>query len=348
MTPLEPVTNVAPPFVSLRHRKLRSDIDLKLSAFLKSQLFVALRAGAGSRALQGGVLLLLLLAGGCSSRSAAPPKEESLTSGRIRVVCPPEVRALVDRQKGEFERLYPDAQIELASGESREAVRALFAAEADLAVLARELSAAEREAAMKGGLPLQGYRFAREAIVVIVHASNAVENVTLDDLRRVYQGEFTEWSDLGGTRTSIERVVQEPESDLMAYWREDVLKDQPIVGAALTAGSDSAVIAAVAARPGAIGFVGSSARLDGVRPLRLAAMTGLPYHSPDAELVYKGDYPLMRQFSFYARAKGPLLANGLITFATSMDGQRLVSESGLVPTSVPVRFVRRSPMLQTH
>jgi len=48
------------------------------------------------------------------------------------------------------------------------------------------------------------------------------------------------------------------------------------------------------------------------------------------------------------RAGGAQLGNGFITFVTSGDGQALVHDYGLVPTAVPVRFVRRSPMLGTH
>jgi hypothetical protein len=48
------------------------------------------------------------------------------------------------------------------------------------------------------------------------------------------------------------------------------------------------------------------------------------------------------------RAAGAKLANGLITFVTSIDGQRIVQQAGYVPTAVPVRFVRRSPLLGTH
>jgi len=64
--------------------------------------------------------------------------------------------------------------------------------------------------------------------------------------------------------------------------------------------------------------------------------------------VYKGEYPLTRYFNVYVRDRGPRVGHGFITFITSLDGQRLVRDAGLVPTSVPVRFVRRSPMLSTH
>jgi hypothetical protein len=80
----------------------------------------------------------------------------------------------------------------------------------------------------------------------------------------------------------------------------------------------------------------------------ISSLSGLPYWKPDLEAVYQGDYPLTRALSFYVRANGPRVAHGLITYVTSSDGQRIVHEAGLLPTSVPVRFVRRSPLKGAH
>jgi hypothetical protein len=52
--------------------------------------------------------------------------------------------------------------------------------------------------------------------------------------------------------------------------------------------------------------------------------------------------------NLYVRPKGPPLANGFITFITSHEGQVIVRDQGLVPTAVPIRFVRRSPMVGSH
>ena len=107
-------------------------------------------------------------------------------------------------------------------------------------------------------------------------------------------------------------------------------------------------MAIVARQPGGLGYVSLGTRTQGVKVARIASVRGLPYWRPDLEAIYKGDYPLTRFFNAYVRATGPRLANGFITFVTSIDGQRIVKDQGLVPTSVPVRFVRRSPMLSAH
>ena len=293
-------------------------------------------------------LLIVIGIGGCSSRSGPAPVEDSLTAGRITVVSAPEARAIIDRERSEFVGLYPQADIRIATGSSREAIRALFAADGDLAVISRELEPEERAAATRGGLELEGYRFAKDALVVIVHPSNPVENLSLDDMRRIYEGRITNWSELGGPAGPIQPVFPDPESDMAEFFVQRVMSGEPVRSRVVVADHDSDAVTAVRARPGAIGFVSLAWADRGAKALRLSTLTGLPYWKPDLEAIHDGDYPLTRSLSFYVRTDGPRVAHGFITYVTSHDGQKIVHESGLVPTSVPVRFVRRSPLKGAH
>jgi len=274
--------------------------------------------------------------------------EDTVTSGRILIVCATEAMTLIARGRDAFVEHYPEAAIEVRAAPSRDGIRSLFAAECDLAVITRELEPSERGAAVRGGLELEGYRFARDAVVMVVHPGNRMENMALEELRRVYDGRTLRWSELGGADLAIEPVIQQPEADVTEFFVQHVMNGQPIRARARYESSDSTVVAAVASRPGAIGYVSLAWADRGAKALRLASLAGLPYHKPDAESVYRGDYPLTRFLNLYARPDSPRLANGFITFMTSIEGQRIVRESGLIPTTVPVRFVRRSGMQSTH
>jgi phosphate transport system substrate-binding protein len=244
--------------------------------------------------------------------------------------------------------LYPEAELTLRGASSAEAVRALFAAECDLAVISRELEPDEQTAAVRGGLQMEGYRVARDALVVVVAPENPVKNLALDDLRRIYAGEIKRWSELGGVARDIVPVIQEPKSDIMAFFTQQVMNGEPIVARSMYAASDSAVAVYVAGHSDAIGFKSMAGPTEGVRAMRMSSLTGLSYRPPDAEAVYEGDYPLSRGYNLYLRDDGPRLAHGFVTFVTSLEGQRIVRDLGLVPTAVPVRFVRRSPMRSSH
>jgi phosphate transport system substrate-binding protein len=293
-------------------------------------------------------LVTLLGLSGCGPRSAPGTVEDSTTSGRISVVCAAEVYDLFSRECSAFRALYPRATIDVRVGTSREAIAALFGARCDLAVIARELEQEEREAEVRGRVPLEGYRFARDALVVMVNEKNPVENLSLDEVRRMYRGKSSRWSETGGPGGAVVPVIQPLESDLSQFFQQQVMGEQPIGARVVYARSDSDAVARVKEFPGAVAYASLAAPVAGTKVVRLASLTGLPYWKPDLEALYKGEYPLTRFFNLYVRERGPRLANGLITYITSWEGQRLVRDSGRVPTSVPVRFVRRSPMLSTH
>ena len=295
-----------------------------------------------------GLALVAVWLFGCSPQPASSPEEDSLTSGRIKIVCAPEALGLIAREQAAFQALYPQAHIEWSAGSSREAVRSLFAATCDLAVITRELDVEERAAAVRGRLELDGYRFARDAVVVVVNPGNGIENMSIDELRKIYEGTHERWSELGGRGEAIKPVIQPVESDITQFFTEQVMSGAPVRARVFTEASDSGVVARVSGNPGAVGYISMAWAGRGAKTLRLASVTGLPYLMPDPEAVYKGSYPLMRFYSLYVRSTGPRLANGFITYVTSSDGQVLVHDYGLVPTSVPVRFVRRSAMQSTH
>ncbi|TMQ71271.1 MAG: hypothetical protein E6K80_06090 [Candidatus Eisenbacteria bacterium] len=294
--------------------------------------------------------LLLFIAGvhSCSSKSGTTSVEDSLTSGRITIASAPEARTIVDREGQAFQKLYPQGEFRVQARSSSEAIRELFAAECDLAAISRELEPEERAAASRGGLELEGYRFAKDAVVVIANPGNSVENLALDDLKRIYLGTLRNWSDLGGSSRPIEPVFPDPKSDLAEFFVQRVMGGEQVQAKVALVDDDSTAVAEVRARPGGIGFVSLAWAERGAKTLRVSSLNGLPYWKPDLEAVYQGDYPLTRALSFYVRTNGPRVAHGLITYATSRDGQEIVHEAGLVPTSVPVRFVRRSPLKGAH
>ncbi|NOT35011.1 MAG: solute-binding protein [Candidatus Eisenbacteria bacterium] len=285
---------------------------------------------------------------GCSRPAGERNPEETITGGSISIVSPREVLPLVRQAAVEFEARYPEAHIRVEEGTSSDAVRALFGATADLAILTRDLGTDERAAAVRGRLALEGYAFARDAIVMVVNPRNSVENLSVPDVRKLYAGTARSWKEFGGADAAIEPSIRTDAPDLVEAFAQQALDNRAVAAPSLRAASDSEVVALVARRPGAVGYVTLGARREGTRDLRLSRLDGLPYWSPDLEAIHEGDYPLTRSLHVYARESGPPLAKGFITFMTSREGQSLVHAAGLLPTAIPLRFVRRSPMKGSH
>lgn len=320
---------------------------------LNSLHFVVAGPGRSRPLLARGVFapcLAALLLGGCARPDASRPVEDSETSGRISIASAPDVRALAVVEAGSFKAAYAQATIELREAESSgQVVSALLAGRADGAFAGRELEQEERDMARRSGIELEGHRIAQDAMCIVVPAANPVQNVTLGELQRIWLGDLAEWSALGGTGGRILPVLPPLSSDLARAFAQRVMNGQPMRAPAFVEDSDSAVADRVRALPGSIGVVPLSlASAPGLKPLRVAPLEGAPYVDPDMESVHDGSYPLTRYLNFYIRTHGPRLAGGFVTYVCSQPGQQLVLDSGRVPTAVPLRFVRRSPLLSTH
>lgn len=323
-------------------------IDMMRGASIHLRHFVLRATGRVIPPVWLAVVFALLMLPACTKQRSPQKVEDSLDSGRITLVVAPELKALMAREVQTFMALYPKATIEIRAGRSREAVGELFGARADIIAVARDLEAEERSVAVQGGIELEGYRFARDGICMIVNEKSRIENLAVEEIRRVYRGEVTAWDALGGDGRVVP-VVQPLESDPARAFVQQVLEERAITTPAQTVPDDSAAIEFVRRTPGAIAYVSlAAAEAPGIRALKVSPVIGLPYRKPDPESIYAGTYPLTRYCNLYVRTSGAPLAGGFVTYVTSRPGQLLVHEAGLVPTAVPVRFVRRSPLISTH
>jgi len=298
------------------------------------------------------VALLLggFLAGGCTRRTAIAPVEDTETSGRISVVAAADVHALARAEADSFHAGYPQAALEVRPAESSaEVISALLGGRADVAVAGRELEQEERNVARQNGIELEGHRMGEDAMCVVVAATNPVRNVTLPELQRIWLGETTSWAALGGPDVKIIPVLPPLASDLARSFAQRVMAGGTMRAPSVVEESDSAVAARVATIPGALGVVPLAlAGAPGLRALHLAAVEGTAYVDPDMESVHDGSYPLTRFLNWFVRTHGPRLAGGFVTYVASEPGQRIVLAHGAVPAAVPLRFVRRSPLLGAH
>jgi len=293
---------------------------------------------------------LALGSAGCTRTSGTSPVEDTETSGRISIAASTDAQQLLAQEVASFRVTYPQAVLELRPPESSgQVLGALLGGRADLAAAGRELEDEERNMARRAGIELEGHRVAQDAVCLVVPEASPLHNLTVGEVRKIWRGEVRRWSAFGGPDAAIVPVLPPLASDLARAFAQRVMDDSTMKAPSEVEASDSAVAARVASTPGAIGVVSlARAAAPGVRALAISPLEGLGYVEPDMESVHGGTYPLTLYFSLYIRTHGPRLAGGFVTYVASEPGQQLVLTSGRVPTSVPLRFVHRSPMLGSH
>ena len=165
-----------------------------------------------------------------------------------------------------------------------------------------------------------------DGIAVVVDKANAVEDITKDQLAQVYSGQITNWKDLGGSDQQIVVIGREASSGTRAAF-EELLKLEDKCKYAQEIDSTGAVMAKVAATPGAIGYVSLDVIDDTVHTLKIDGV------EPTEENIKAGSYTLQRPFVM--ATKGEISEQSeavqeLFNYINSDEGQQIVSKVGLI------------------
>ena len=170
-----------------------------------------------------------------------------------------------------------------------------------------------------------------DALVVMVHPDNPVDDIDLDQLKAIFEGRITNWKALGGPDHPIELLVRQGKISgvgrtlRLLVWGDP---DQPFKGTE-TFPSSGPLEKAVEQRPWALGVSGiSSARK---RKVKLLSLEGM---APTYENIRKGDYLLYRPlYITYLPNRNPKIKEirRFIAFAHSIEGRRIIREQGVVP-----------------
>lgn len=168
-----------------------------------------------------------------------------------------------------------------------------------------------------------------DAIVPIVHPSNPVADISLADLKRVYDGVVTNWKDLGGADQRIVLVMREGKySGVGHMFRRFVFADPEYIFRArgLAVKSTGPLEIRVEKIAAALAMDGiSSARH---RELKFLSIDGV---APTKENIASGKYPLFRPLYLAVNANGvSAQVQKFIDFVLSPDGQAIISRQGTV------------------
>ena len=209
---------------------------------------------------------------------------------------------------------------------------ALLRGRADFAMAARRVSQAELERmAVAGDLtsPTNEHVVGVQGIAAIVSPANRVPSLTVRQLRGVLSGQIRDWAELGGLAGAI-RVVLVDARENASDAPQGVLTGLDVSASAQPVESETAVAAAVAGDPAAIGLV-SVASAGAARALALA--DGGAAIAPTPFNIASEDYPLTRRIYLYATQTGPNVRR-FAEYTGTPAGQTVVEASGITPLTI--------------
>lgn len=175
---------------------------------------------------------------------------------------------------------------------------------------------------------LVGTVLAYDGIAVIVNPANTVEDLDIETIAKIYTGEITNWSEVGGADAEIVLVGREAGSGTRSGF-EELTKtvDKCKYRQELTSTGD--VITAVAQNPDAIGYASLASVKDSVKALKVAGVT------PSEETVKDGTYLIQRPFVLVTKEGVALspVAQAFFDYATKGQANDIITASGVVPAN---------------
>jgi phosphate transport system substrate-binding protein len=208
----------------------------------------------------------------------------------------------------------------------------------DIANASVHIKSEEQEAAKAAGYNPQEFVIARDAIAIIVHPSNPVDHLTLEQLSKIYKGEITNWSELGGEDREIVCLSRETNSGTHVYFLEAVVRmgsgeDKSIFTAnALLLPSSEGIIAEVKDNPNAIGYDSLGYITDDVKLVAVSSLeTPDMFILPSLETVNNNSYLISRNLYMYTLDVPTGAVKDYMDWILSAEAQQIVSELGFIP-----------------
>jgi phosphate transport system substrate-binding protein len=237
---------------------------------------------------------------------------------------------LGQRWAEEYMKKNPNVVIQVSGGGSGTGISAMINGTTDICQASRDIKTKEVEELEKQGAKLFRYRVALDGIAVFVHESNPIQEISIDQLRRIYTGEVTNWKEVGGIDEKIVLYSRENNSGTYAYFKEAVLREADFSSWTSTLPGTSAVVNAVSKDSLGIGY-GGIAWASGVKHCMVKSSDSTVAFAPTLELISNGQYPISRPLFWFTRSEPVAEIKNFLNWALSVDGQKIAEETHYVP-----------------
>jgi phosphate transport system substrate-binding protein len=219
----------------------------------------------------------------------------------------------------------PATSIQVTGGGSGTGISALINGTTDICNSSRPMKTTEIQK-LKERFGTMGVEIpcAKDGITVYLNPANGVSNLTIDQLKKIYTGQITNWKDVGGNDARIIMYSRENNSGTYVFFKDNVLKGQDYSASCQNLPGTAAVVNAVSKDKNGIGY-GGHGYSSGVK---MCKVNGI---EPNAATIASNQYPISRNLFMYLRNRPSGAMKQFIDWILSPDGQKIVTEIGYFP-----------------
>jgi phosphate transport system substrate-binding protein len=277
---------------------------------------------------------------GCGTNTVTQSTNDLTTSGSIKIIGSNTVTPLSAVWAEGFMAMNPDVVIAVSGPGSGAGIAAIINGTTDICQASRKIKTAEIEQAQAIGVNPFEIQVASDALSVIVHPSNQISELTIEQLSAIYTGNVTNWQEFGGNDAEIVVLSRDTNSGTHVFFKENVVQmrgldteDKSLEYGAnvLLLPSTKEGVNEVEKNPNAIFYPGLGYLTDKVKPLAIKKTADSIGVLPNLETALDGTYPIARPLLYYTNGEPSGLMKAYIDYCLSSDGQSKVTDVGYVP-----------------
>jgi phosphate transport system substrate-binding protein len=258
--------------------------------------------------LLGSILIL-----SCQSNNQGGSAEKS---GNLTIAGSTSVMPFVEKLAEHFMVDHPANSVDVQGGGSTAGIQACMNGTVAIGMSSRNLKAEETV--------LKETIICYDGIALIVHPSNPINGLTMDQVRDIFAGRIRNWGAVGGINRKIDAITREEGSGTRGSFEELVMRKDEISDAIMVQDSNGSVKAVIATDPYAIGYI-SMGLVDGkVKALTVDGVI------PGIKAIRAKKYRIVRPFIFVTKGEPGREAKTFIDFILGKDGQNTLRKEGLV------------------
>ena len=212
-----------------------------------------------------------------------------------------------------------EEKIFIQGGGSSAGIQAVRTGAAHVGMSSRLLTTQEQD--------LVSFPIAYDAIAVIVHPANPIQNLTIDQIRIIFSGQVRRWEEIGGKSAAITLVSREEGSGTREAFQHLLMGKSEISLRALVQDSNGAIRQVVADDPNSVGYISLGLVNKKVKALKIEGIEAT------IENIRLKSYKVVRPFLFVFKSEPQGTAKRFVDFVLSESGQKLLIQEGLVSVS---------------
>ena len=294
--------------------------------------------GQTLRRLLVGLALVVFVASGCGGGQEAAATEGNASTGGGQMIDNKGSDTLVNLALAwaeSYMKARPEVRISVTGGGTGTGIAAMINGTVDIANASRAMKDEERADAEANGIEPLEHVVALDAIAVVVHPSNPVDGLTLQQISDIYTGKITNWQEVGGEDRPIVLLSRESNSGTYVYFLEEVIRlgeksDRLFSPDTLLMPSSEGISSEVRQNPNAIGYDGLGYVTSDQKMVGVAKDAGSSFVLPSADTVNDGTYPISRALFMYTAGEPQGDVKAYLDYILG-EGQGLIAALGFVP-----------------